>query len=805
MPSHQQEKFDADAIRHSVDLLDVASRYVELKKEGAEYVGLCPFHTDTTRPGNFKVNPQKQVWACFACGAHEEHGADVLGFMMKAESIDFPEACRRLSSNATPSPKPIAQTELKKPPPRITFAPPEDAPPAPLKHKQLGEPHATWTYRTETGALLGYVCRWNLDTGKKEFRCITWGQQGAASASWEKKHFHDANGLRPIYGLDRLAADPNKQVLICEGEKAADAAQALFPTLTAIAWPGGSQSYSKADWTPLTRRKVVLWPDNDEPGITCMARLAVLLQPICAEVKGIKVDDMPEGWDAADWEHDNQPEPMTWAKPRVFNYFPDTPPEATKPKPQPKPQPKPETQRQSAYNATDEPQEYPDSTEAQETPPDAEYGDLALLPGPQEADQPLETKKRTKKAAARVSATIPANPLNLATNDKGALLMNLDNAVRAIEADPILRGHVWYDEFLDAVITDWNGSQRQWKDADDVLLCLYLQRHIGLTRISVGQAHDAALVAAFNDIRNEVHDYLNALVWDGIERLPFLLSDGFGADNNAYTQAVGRCWMVSMVARAMSPGCKVDTVPVLEGSQGKRKSSALQVIGGKWFVECHENVMSKDFYGVLNGHILVEISEMHTFSRAEIERVKGIISCQVDRYRKAYGRHTEDHPRKTVLVGTTNRDDYHKDETGGRRFLPVLCREISLDYLQQNRDQLWAEAVHRYRLAPQQATPDQRITAGAAWWDIPEADQKHEIEARRDVDSWEHAIEEWLNSTARDTVTVSDILKDCLEIETKDHDQMRQKRAGRVLRALGWVNRVRRDPDGRNRKVWCKD
>lgn len=780
MATPNNEKYDADSIRRQTDLLELASRYVQLKKDGAEYIGLCPFHSDTTRPGNFKVNTQKQVWACFACGAHEEHGADAIGFLMKAESIEFPEACRRLlNGSGTTRPQiPVAQRELQKPPPRITCPPPTDAPPAPLTHRQLGDPVGTWIYRTAEGALLGYVCRWDTERDaqgrvtKKEFRCITWGKQGDLPAGWERKHFHDAAGLRPIYGLDRLAANPNKQILICEGEKAAAAAQQLFPGFVAIAWPGGAPSFRRADWSPLKGRKVVLWPDNDEPGITAMGRLASLLQPIATEIKGLRVTDMPPGWDAADWSED-MPEPMVWAKARVFTYENDVshgeidPPAASHAK-----------IPLNAYSEADTAGEYPDSTEPETTQP-------AVIGGPIQA--------------------ITGDPLPLAVNDKGVPLQNLDNATRAIQLDPALSGHIWYDEFLDAIITDWQGAERQWVDADDIKLCVHLQRNMGLTRISVGQAHDAALMAAMHDTRNEVHVYLNALEWDGTERLPYLLVDGFGAEFNVYTQAVGRCWMVGMVARALKPGCKVDTVPVLEGKQGKQKSSALAIIGGKWFVECHESVMSKDFYGVLTGHLLVEISEMHTFSRAEIERVKGIISCQVDRYRKAYGRHTEDHPRQSVLVGTTNRDDYHKDETGGRRFLPVLCQEINLQWLRENRDQLWAEAAARYRYAPDDALPDVRVTVGGAWWDIPEPEQIAEINARRDVDSWEPSIEEWLNNTARDTVTVSDILSDCLQIELKEHDQMRQKRVGRVLRALGWVNKVRRESDGKQRKVWKRE
>lgn len=377
--------------------------------------------------------------------------------------------------------------------------------------------------------------------------------------------------------------------------------------------------------------------------------------------------------------------------------------------------------------------------------------------------------------------------LPLATTEKGALLMNLDNVVRAMESDPNLSEHFWYDEFIDAILTDWNGQERKFTDADAIALQLYMQRHVGLHRIGLITVHDAAKVAAFHNVKNEVKTYLNGLQWDGIERLGDMLSDGFGAQKTAFTQAVGRCWMVSMVARAMSPGCKVDTVPVLEGEQGKRKSSALNVIGGKWYSECHENIMNKDFFGVMNGNLLVEISEMHSFTRAEVERIKGIISCRVDRYRKPYGRLTEDHPRKTVLVGTTNKDDWHRDETGGRRFWPVRCGDISLEWLEAQRDQLFAEAVHRYK-------------AGEAWWDVPLEDQIAEIDARRDVDVWENVIATWIEG--RDSIRLEHLMNDCLGLETKDHSVLVQRRTTRILRIFGWHSITKRDENGKTGRFW---
>lgn len=418
---------------------------------------------------------------------------------------------------------------------------------------------------------------------------------------------------------------------------------------------------------------------------------------------------------------------------------------------------------------------------ASEAPSGPAVGDLPAPAGPVQPAPPA--------SAPSASGFGLWSDLGLELTDKGAPLMNLDNAVRAIEAHDDLRGRIWYDEFLDAICTDWQGPRRTWKDADDVLLALFLQRHVGLSRIGVTTCHDAALVAAFHDPRNECREWLESLEWDGVDRLRYLMPEGLGAEECEYTAAVGRCWIVSMVARVMRPGCKVDSVPVLEGAQGAGKSTALSILGGKWFTECHESVTSKDFYGVLQGHMLVEIAEMHSFTRAEVERIKGIISCQVDRYRKAYGRNTEDHPRQTVLVCTTNRDDWQRDDTGARRFWPVACGRVDHDWLRANRDQLFAEAVRRWR-------------AGESWWDVPVADQAAAVETRRDVDSWESAISAWLVGQHRPTT--ADILTDCLGLDIGRHDRPAQVRVARIMRVLGWRTIIGRSPNGRSFRAWAQ-
>lgn len=677
---------------------------------------------------SLSINLKTGVWADFATG---ETGGDLIALYAAMHRIDQGEAYKQLTNGHAPAV--LTRPVKREPELRIILPVPPDAPACGLRHPTHGKPAASWCYRDQQGRILGHVARYDPpEGGRKQIVPWVW----ADGKGWTMKQFPEP---RPLYGLDRLVK--GARVIVVEGEKAADAAQQIVGERYAVVtWSGGAQALSKADLSPLEGRKVLLWPDADEPGVTCMQKLAERLLPVCPEVKVLDVSGQSDGWDAADCGFDWSAF-LEWARPRAQVVTPPSPP-ATPPPPVPEKPPAPARTRAP-----------------KQTPPPP--SGFALW-----------------------------DELGLALTDKGQPLMNLDNVVRAIENDPGLQGKIWYDEFLDSIVTNWQGPERKWADADDVLLQLYVQRYVGLHRVGVQTCHDAALVAAFRNIRNECKEWMESLTWDGVDRLRHLMTQGFGTEENAYTEAVGRCWIISVVARVLRPGCKVDTVPVLEGGQGAGKSTALQILGGQWFVECHESVTSKDFYGVLQGHMLVEISEMHSFTRAEVERIKGIISCQLDRYRKSYGRNTEDHKRQTVLVCTTNRDDWQRDDTGARRFWPVRCGDkVNHEWLRTNRDQLFAEAVRLFK-------------DGVSWWDVPTDMQRDEVEARRDVDSWESVIGLWLFGQSR--VSTSDILSDCLKIEVGRHDQMVQKRVGRVMRVLGWRQHVIKQ-SGRNLRAWVKD
>ncbi len=380
-----------------------------------------------------------------------------------------------------------------------------------------------------------------------------------------------------------------------------------------------------------------------------------------------------------------------------------------------------------------------------------------------------------------ITAAGPALVLDYAGKTPRA---NLNNAVTLLEHDPEF-GPVWRDEFLQRIMT--GDPAREWTDSDDIHLTLCMQRDKGIPRMGREIVAQAVIEVASRNVRNCVRDWLDSLSWDQEPRNDHFFEDHFGADATAYTRAASRNFWISLTARVYRPGCQADNMIVFEGPQGIRKSSALRVIGGDWFTEQHESVTGKGFYEVLQGKLLVEISEMDAFRKAEVTRVKQAVTCLSDRYRESYGRHAKDHPRQCVFVGTTNRDDWNRDETGARRFWPIACRgDIDVDAIRASREQLFAEAVHRFK-------------AGETWWEMPVEETLSEQAKRYDGDTWIDLISVFLE--LKTEVTINDILVDGLKFEVSRIGRADQMRVATCLRSLDWIKGDGR-VDGKVRKVW---
>ena len=354
---------------------------------------------------------------------------------------------------------------------------------------------------------------------------------------------------------------------------------------------------------------------------------------------------------------------------------------------------------------------------------------------------------------------------------------NLNNAALILENDSTYKGRIYYDEFLQRVIRR-NSPAREWTDSDDLEVTRHIQSLLGMPRMGRDSVSQAVVSIAHKNKRNCAREWLDSHEWDGTNRIDSFFSDYFNADESEYTSSASRNFWISMVARVYSPGCKVDNMIVLEGAQGVGKSTAMHIIGGEWFAEQHESATNpKAFAEILQGKLLIEISEMDAFSRVEVNRVKQTVSCTSDRFRASYGRHAADHPRTCIFVGTTNRDDWNRDETGARRFWPVACRgAIHLGGIRDNRDQLFAESVARHK-------------AGEPHWLMPAETTTHEQESRYQADPWLDQITKALKGES--SITTAQ-LSEKLEIPIQRRDRATEMRIGACLRFLRWERKRER-------------
>ena len=322
-----KEKHDIADLKSRVDIVDVIGRHINLTKRGSEYYGICPFHDD--HKTSLQVNQRKQIFHCFACGA----SSDVLDFLTKYGNT-YGEAIKILAGEAgyNTDVKPERQQIERKPKPLVWSQVTPAPEPASISHYRHGNPSRTWAYKAGDGSLLGYICRFNLQEGAKEVLPYIYATDGSRH-DWRWQGFDKP---RPLYNLDRLAQKPNATVLIVEGEKTADAAQALLPHVVVTAWQGGAKAIKATDWTPLQGRKLVLWPDNDQPGEQAMWDIADIVRPTAALLKWIpNPAEAPKHWDVAD--ADWTPEQAAdYARASIMDV-----PERKQPEPEPIPAPEP--------------------------------------------------------------------------------------------------------------------------------------------------------------------------------------------------------------------------------------------------------------------------------------------------------------------------------------------------------------------------------------------------------------------------------------------------------------------------------
>lgn len=289
----------------------------------------------------------------------------------------------------------------------------------------------------------------------------------------------------------------------------------------------------------------------------------------------------------------------------------------------------------------------------------------------------------------------------------GTIKATIDNVWLILENDPNLRGKFALNEFAGRgeVLGDlpWAPfeKRRAWQDNDNQGLYWYFEKTYHIT--GNGKIDGALSLHSEQHKFNDVKTFLGSLQWDGQPRLDTLFVDYLGAADTAYVRAVTRKAFTAAVARAMEPGCKYDTMLILAGPQGIGKSTLLDKMSKGWFNDGIRTFEGKEASELLQGVWLVEVGELDAFRKTDTARIKQFLSLRSDRFRAAYGRHVKDIPRCCVFFGTTNTSEFLRDRTGNRRFWPVDVGvtkhpKTVWDDLDEEIDQIWAEAVMRWRL-----------------------------------------------------------------------------------------------------------
>lgn len=361
---------------------------------------------------------------------------------------------------------------------------------------------------------------------------------------------------------------------------------------------------------------------------------------------------------------------------------------------------------------------------------------------------------------------------------------SLFNATQALTYAPHWCSKLAYNEFTMKVIAGEPLCEgripagRVIGDVEVAQIRIYMQGFDGV-HVGKDETIDAIRVVAGLNSSHPVRNYLSGLAWDGTYRVSSWLTRYLGVEDSLYARAVGQKWLISAVARIKKPGEKADVCLILEGPQGRLKSTALRVLANaEWFSDGLGDIGNKDTLLGMRGKWIIEIAEIDKIFIREASEVKDFVSRRSDLYRPPYAREVIEVPRESIFAGTTNKDDYLRDETGARRFWPVVVGDIDIPALEADRDQLWAEACSLYQGGePWHITAEEREIAEQAL-----AEQR----ARYEGDPWEEAVLEYCHSRAGKPVFIEDVLLKQINKKLADVTKQDRNRVAKILKSAGY-------------------
>jgi predicted P-loop ATPase len=418
-----------------------------------------------------------------------------------------------------------------------------------------------------------------------------------------------------------------------------------------------------------------------------------------------------------------------------------------------------------------------------------------------------EPKLSDADAVAQEKELTEKDPDGLDVTKEGAIKNTTRNVKKMLVkafGPNIFRLNDFSGRYIHGVDTPWAKKDSELKDKHVVLAMNWFSELPRRFEPSLDRIQNIVTIVGEANIFHPVRDYLDSLVWDGRPRIDTWLKDFLNVTGapEPYLAEVSSKTLVAMVARIFEPGVHYDTVLVIEGDQGIRKSTSLRALASDpWFTDSRIDIHDKDSVGIMAGRWLVEMGEITTIRANDVEDMKAFLSRRTDRMRPPYGRLTEDFPRQCILVGTTNQNTYLRDPTGERRFWPVKAWQCDVEGIAAARDQLWAEARWRY------------LEGGEYLMHLsPEAERQARIEqdkrtlddsVREDVLDYLNALRELPEAERKlnpDAFTLAELLGSGATFANRT-DQAYQNRIASIIKKAGY-SLIHKRIRGIKRRLW---
>lgn len=386
-------------------------------------------------------------------------------------------------------------------------------------------------------------------------------------------------------------------------------------------------------------------------------------------------------------------------------------------------------------------------------------------------------------------------------NRFGVALPNLTNVKLAL-ANPITANgvRIGYDEFRDELmIAERPGQWRPLNDVDMVRLRMRFEAmQGGIPGIGREIMRDAVAEIADANRFDSAIDWLEGLQWDGVPRIERFFADYFGADDTPYTRATSLYLWTALAGRILVPGIQADIMPILVGEQGLLKSTAVAAIvpDQQFFVEINLTDKDSDLARLMRGKLVVELGELKGMRAREVEHTKAFVTRRHESWVPKFREFSTTYPRRCVLIGTTNDDEFIEDSTGARRFNPIRVARADREAIERDRLQLWAEAAATFRI-------DLDLGGdGVIWQDAERLAREVHAEFTHD-DIWTESVERWLAGREEQGApfTAAECLSGALLLPGNQLHSGSKRRLALILKRLGYEQQSPR-VNGRRMRVW---